>query len=589
MKLFKIVVLTLAVFMAGTSTLWAEETAKKPLDEVFDNVVVVPFDYHDKVFLNGQKTDVFGDYKLFQRNGRVLVPIRLMGYLATEIDRNNGYWEVVWNPQIPDDVVLTNYKSHKTVKLKVNSKTMYINNQAITLDVPPQKIEGRIVLPLRGISEALNKKIEWFDGLIIISNDTIDLQSPKTLGIKDRIKARLADKREELDYEKRVFPVTKYGDTIYYIKTKYNQDGQVKELYKKTGSDPEVKIELPGETKFSNSKIINNELYYVSIINGKSELHVFNFSDNKSRKLCALGQWNLDDGWLGGMEYVNNDFYIVLHSGDSTMGSENVYKLENGLLKEIAGAKSFINFDTAGEYFYYTDFRPMFFNDNLVRVNMKTGEKETLGEKDFTYGISRTLEQDKSSYSGNSSFYIKDTYIYTLGYKESDQKDKSSVYKISLDGKNQTKLTLPVKTFWLLDNKIYYTDLSTGYLVIVDLEGNNKKILVSKRVIDVKFFDGNIYYLASNDNGTNVRLGKLYKYNLASGQEVKLSDKSVSEFFVGKSGVYYKSEAYDLGLYKIDAKGKSLCLVDDSVYSSLFTDTGMVYTLRYIEGIYTVK
>ncbi len=591
MKLFKIAVLTLIVLLAGASTLWAKETVKRPLDEVFDHTVIVPFDYQGKVFLHGQKTDIFGDYKLFQRNGRVLVPIRLMGTLA-EADRNNGYWTVDWNPQKPDDVVLANYQLRKTVKFKVNSNVMYINDEPQTLDVPPQKIEGRIVLPLRSASEALSKQIEWLDGLIIISNDSIDLQNPQTLKVKDKIKARLVDARKELDYEKRVTLVARYGDTVYYIKNKIIGNKNIQELYKITGSQKEVKIELPGEENFINSKVINNELYYIAKNNGKIELDVFSFAHNKSRKLSGLGQWNPEDGlggWLGSMKYLNNEFYIVLHSGDNTMGSEVLYKLQNGQLTKITGAKSFISFDTAGEYLYYTDFQFPNAVDNLFRVNIKTGAKEKAGEKGFTYGISRTIEGGGTSYSSNGSFFIKDGYIYTLGYKDMDQNAKSSVYKISLNSKTQRQLTSSAKTFWLQDDTIYYLDLSTGYLVKVDLEGKNKKTLVDKRIMDIQFFDGNIYYTAANGSTTNAKSGRFYKYNIASGQEVKLSDQSVSQFFVGKAGVYYKSDGYDLGLYKIDAKGKSVCLADDTIDTALLTDAGIVYTLRYVDGVYTAN
>lgn len=260
------------------------------------------------------------------------------------------------------------------------------------------------------------------------------------------------------------------------------------------------------------------------------------------------------------------------------------------MLREIAGAKSFIDFDVEGGFLYYTDFHPMNWTENLFRVNMETGEKETLGEKDFTYGISRTIQdQGGTSYSSNSAFYIKNGYIYTLGYKESDGEDRASVYKISLDGKTRDKLTPPVRTFWLVDNEIYYIDLDTGYLLSVDTEGNNKKTLVDRSIIDLKFFKENIYYTAGRNNGTDARLGELYKYDIPGGNEIKLSDKLVSEFLIGETGIYYKAEGYDLGLYKVDENGTNVCLVDDSIDSFLLTDTGVVYTMRYMEGIYTAK
>jgi hypothetical protein len=193
MKLFKSLVFTLTLLLVFSVTALANEVAKKPLHEVFQNAVVIPFDYHDKVFINGQLTDIYGDYQLFQKNNRVLVPIRLMGHLVSGADSNVGYWEVVWNAQKPEEVVLKNDKLQRTVKLQVNSNIMYINNEAKTMDVPPQNINGRIVLPLRSTAEALDKKVEWLDGLIILSNDAVDTRSPQTSEIADKIKTRLTD------------------------------------------------------------------------------------------------------------------------------------------------------------------------------------------------------------------------------------------------------------------------------------------------------------------------------------------------------------------------------------------------------------
>lgn len=115
------------------------------------------------------------------------------------------------------------------------------------------------------------------------------------------------------------------------------------------------------------------------------------------------------------------------------------------------------------------------------------------------YNIWQIYQQKPEKGHGNS-LYLKDGYIYTLGYIESDLKDKSSVYKISLDGKTQRKITFPTKTFWLINDQIYYVDLYTGNLVVTDLEGTTKKVLVEKNITNTQFFDGNFYYTDNNRN-----------------------------------------------------------------------------------------
>jgi len=588
-KLCKTLILTLVILLAGTSILWAGEAAEKPLDEVFDRVLILPFDYHDKVFLNGIKTDVSGDYKLWLRDGRVLVPVRFMAYLVEKIDGGNSYWQVNWDQQKPEEVTLINHKLQKTVSLKVNSNIMYVNGEARTLAVPPQIIEGRILLPLRGIGEALEKKVAWLDGLILVSNETIDLQSPRTLALTDKIKAQLVDERKNIISEQLIIPLMKYGDTVYFIKEDYRSQNATAGLYKKEGKQPEVKIELPGEEQLYHRKVINNELYYVAEIDGKSELHIFSPADGKARKLCDLGPWSTGDGWLGDVKYINDELYVVLHYGDLTMGAEKIYRVENHQLTQVGHGKQITNYDAEGDNLYYTDFRFMSnAAGNLYKVNLQTGATENLGDQEYTYGVFRSIDNDGISYSGSVPFYVQDNFIFTLGYQESNQEDKPGVYKISAADGSHYKLAGPVRTFWLVDQAIYYIDLITGNLARVDWEGNNRETLVSRKVLDVKFHDGSIYYTASKDGNTNFPLGHLYKYSLADGRETKLSDKLVSEFYVGRAGVYYKAEGYDLGLYKIEADGRSICITDDSVDSVLMTDAGLVYTLRYESGVYTV-
>lgn len=590
MKQLRIFALTLLIALAGTSNLGAMEIHKQSLNEAFDRTIIIPFDYHAKVFINGRKTDIYGDYKLYQQNGRVLVPVRLMGQLASYLDEGNSYWDVIWDAQRPDDVLLINHNLNKTVKLKVNDKTMYINNQAKTIDVPPQNINGRVVLPLRAIAEALGKKIEWLGGLVIISNDYIDLQSPQTLEIIDDIKDKLRDKRQEIAAENKVLPIGKFGETIYYLKESYTNDKYMLNLYKKVGNGTGMKIDLPGEEDLYTKNIVDNYLYYASVVEGKSELYRYDLLSGQEKRICSLGEWSPDNGWLGQVKYLDDQLYVVLHRGDLTMGYDTVYRLENGDLKEVASGKNIVQWDSLDDEFYYLDFS--FMGDpanNLYKVNLTSGEKENLGDPEFTYGIFRKVAADGSiSYSTGEAFYLADDFIYTLGYEENDLEDKPAVYKISISGRDHVKLTLPAKTFWLVDKEIYYLDLATSYLVKTDLEGSKREILVDQPVTAVEIAAGSIYYTVTTGN-SDYTLGKLYKYDLSNGEAVQLSEQTVSQFYVGKTGIYYISEGYDLGLYKVGADGKSTCLVKDCVDLIELTPEGLIYTLRYKEGLYTAK
>ena len=121
-------------------------------------------------------------------------------------------------------------------------------------------------------------------------------------------------------------------------------------------------------------------------------------------------------------------------------------------------------------------------------------------------------------------------------------------------------MTPPAKNFWLVDKEIYYIDLATSYLVKTDLEGHKQEILVEQPVNAAEIVEGSIYYTVQTSN-SDFTLGKLYKFDLSDGKNVQLSEQSVSQFYVGKTGIYYISEGYDLGLYKVGADGKILVLL----------------------------
>jgi hypothetical protein len=580
-----------AGLIGGMSSVYAEETAaKKPLDEAFDQTVIVPFDYQGKAFVNGQKIDVYGDYSMVHRNGRVLVPIRLMSFLATQVDYTQGTWEAAWQAQRPNEVVLTNAQLKKTIKFTVNDKTMLVNNKPYKMDVAPQTVDGRIVLPLRSAAEALGKQIDWLDGLILMGNEPIHLQHPQTTAIKSRIKAQLADKRERVDYEKAVSPLTKLGNASYYVKRTYHDTGVIETLMKQEdGKQAGTALKLPGNPQLSGAKLVNQELFYLSTVDGQGTLYVHDLQKNQSHRIAAVGSWDPSWGWLGEVRYVDGQLYVILHSGDNTMGSETLYRVENGELKRAAHAKSFINYAIDGQELYAANFHPMFDPaNNLSRTDMATGQVTVLGQPGYAYGISRTITDQSVSYRTNAALYVTDDYIYALGYRESDPKDVSAVYRINRKDQSQKRLTAPTSEFWMVNDRIYYIDAGTGNLRAVAADGGNDRTLVHQNVMNVQLHDGSLYYTV-NAGDSPSGVGVLYQYKIGAGQQVKRSDRSVTSYYVGKTGLYYVSSGYDAGLYRADADGRNVRLVNDSIESAAVSDAGVAYTLTYEEGIFSVK
>ncbi|MNO60060.1 hypothetical protein D3C76_506620 [compost metagenome] len=57
--------------------------------------------------------------------------------------------------------IVTAIKGDTTIVLKIKSKVATINNEAVTLDVPAQSIKGRTMVPVRFVSEALGQEVGW--------------------------------------------------------------------------------------------------------------------------------------------------------------------------------------------------------------------------------------------------------------------------------------------------------------------------------------------------------------------------------------------------------------------------------------------
>lgn len=117
-----------------------------------------------KAFVNG-KHPVF-DVPPVIKSGRTLVPIRA-------ISQSLGA-TVTWNPEDQTAIIV---KDGVEIKLVLNEVKAYIDGKEIELDVPSSSINGRIVVPLRFISEAFDSVVKWedeTDSVIIVDGELID-------------------------------------------------------------------------------------------------------------------------------------------------------------------------------------------------------------------------------------------------------------------------------------------------------------------------------------------------------------------------------------------------------------------------------
>ena len=89
-------------------------------------------------------------------NSRIYLPIRQIAY-ALGIEPEN----IQWNSSTR---TVTIYDNNNVVKVKIGSKTMYVNDKAITMDAAPTVSSQSVMLPLSQIRPAFsyrNINLDW--------------------------------------------------------------------------------------------------------------------------------------------------------------------------------------------------------------------------------------------------------------------------------------------------------------------------------------------------------------------------------------------------------------------------------------------
>lgn len=121
-----------------------------------------------KVTVN-QNAVSFPDTKPYLDNNRVLIPARFVSVaLGGKVDYKNK--------------VVTIKQDGKTIKMKINSSKVTVDNKTVTLDVPAKVVKGRMVVPLRFVSEALGASVDWNQNksLVAITTGTATSPTPTT-------------------------------------------------------------------------------------------------------------------------------------------------------------------------------------------------------------------------------------------------------------------------------------------------------------------------------------------------------------------------------------------------------------------------
>ncbi|WP_138756570.1 copper amine oxidase N-terminal domain-containing protein [Paenibacillus sinopodophylli] len=126
------------------------------------------------IIVNGHKVQFPDTEPYIDTNGRTMVPVRFVS------EKLGG--DVTWD--VATKTVGIKYKG-KNITLPVGSKTVSIDSTMIELDTTAEMYEGRTMVPLRFVSEAMESKVSFDQGAhSVLVSDTIFLSKVKEGSIK---------------------------------------------------------------------------------------------------------------------------------------------------------------------------------------------------------------------------------------------------------------------------------------------------------------------------------------------------------------------------------------------------------------------
>ncbi len=165
-------------------------------------------------------------------DGRVLVPVRAIFEAMGA--------SVSWNAQTQ---TVSSKLDGSTIVMVIGQSTMKINGESILIDVPPQIIDGRTLVPVRAVSEALNARVKW-----------IPEENKVSITTEDFLK-----KLRDIDYHSSQ-------------KTLSCQDGTTRESYFEISYLPtyDIKTDAPDGTDF---EIVSAGNDYCAILGIRSDIY----------------------------------------------------------------------------------------------------------------------------------------------------------------------------------------------------------------------------------------------------------------------------------------------------------------------------
>ena len=418
----------------------------------FDNSILHSGKQPIRVFLDGQLIVLDAPPILVQ--ARTLVPMRAIFEAFGA--------EVHWSHE---SQTVHSVKGNTQIRIQRNSTTAWVNDRAVPLDVFARTVNGRMMVPLRFLSESLGMDVQWSE-----REQRIDLYSKMTVDAS--LSFGLKPPRP-VSFTTEPFFIDSVPAVYYNLVLKPNQQEGIGSFRVR------VQVEKP-----DGSLLVDRVDHNITVSADTKELHMHGMLQMKGAEQNLPGnidirRWDHGDYrvhiWLDDQKLISSSFVMV--PGFNELGNTSGNILNAGLVARqgdriyYAGEdgslhKRMIN---SSEVVRLTEDRVQYINTQGAWVYFVNVSK--------SHVISRMRFDGRADPMSNIPYYMYRGEAETLSHDEAGQlllvddwlyyvnvSDGRYLYRMRLDGtQKQLVLKKPIHQFYMQANQLMYISYINSY------------------------------------------------------------------------------------------------------------------------------
>jgi hypothetical protein len=466
---------------------------------------VVLFLGSNKAFVGEQKMQIDttnSEVAPIVENGRTFVPLRFIGESLGA--------EVSWDGPTQTATLTT---SDKTISLVIGKSTMIVNDKVIAIDAPAQIKNGRTLLPLRAISEALDQYVYYQKGFISIGSEVHSYSQSE--------RAALLDELTKMEIAEGYNIVGKNGWFYFYTNDPFDVDMAFYKI-KADGTQKQV-LDSGSNAAFVYFMIVEDWLYYTKAdryVNGRmtienNVLYRMKTDGTKKQRLTTdkdIVEYTIspDGKWIF---YAAEDNDVYADGTAVRTGTRSIFKMKSdgtGKTKIYTGDYQYYTFYERSNNTYQEGTHLVPFDLTVIGDNLYfAGLLEDAAQSNETVALVFKIKTDGSGFERitdkiagirwqffDKMYEIQDGWIYFREKKSSEWNIyKGSIFKQKLDGSGKmrvTENTWNIYHFRIDGDWIIYNDTDGFYIVQID--GTQFSTLTTEESLSpFEVFDGYIY------------------------------------------------------------------------------------------------